>query len=152
MFLVAIISKWLHEGEQNAIGLYRRPWVAIMSCSAAVMLSLGLFFGPASARLVIVSVVVLLLGFGVLSWKRQAAILTPVAILFRPIFGKTQELSLTGVKRVSRIERPSGEGGWIEVCRLEFLVGGFFDIPGRYLGDLAGDLEHLIASPSRSRE
>lgn len=146
--MVAIITKWLHEGERDAIGLYRRPWIAIATCSAALTLVVALLFGAVSVGLGNVSVVLLLSGFGILSWRRQAAILTPSTLLFRPLVGKPREMSLSGVKRVSRIERPSGEGGWMEVCRLEFFAGGFLDIPWGYVGDLAADLERLMASPT----
>lgn len=98
-------------------------------------------------RMLATCLVALLAGFGVMSWKRKVAILTPTAILFRPLFGKPLELNLRGLKRVSRTEQLAGEAGWIEVCRLEFLVGGFFDVPWGYSGDLAGDLERLIVSP-----
>ena len=56
--------KLVYDGEQNALALYRPQ------------------------RLRIASLFVLLDGFGILCWKRQAAILTPTAILFRPIFGR----------------------------------------------------------------
>jgi hypothetical protein len=92
------------------------------------------------------SVILLLVGFGILSWIRQIAILTPSMILFRPTFGKPLRVPLSGIKRVSRRE-VYDEGGWIEVWRLEFVVGGFFDIPWGYSGDLIGDLKRLIAPP-----
>ena len=123
--MVASFSKWLHEGEQDAIGLYRRPWIAITTCSAAGTLFVALLFGAVSAGLGNVSAVLLLPAFGILSWRRQAAILTPSELLLRPLLGKPRRLFLQGVKRVSRIERPSGEGGWMEICRLEFFRVGY---------------------------
>jgi hypothetical protein len=144
--MVASFSGWLHDGELNVITRYRRPWTALVIWSMAVALSPVLFVGSRSERLIVGAMVMLLVGVGVLSWKRRIAILTPTAILFRPMFGTPLRLPLNGIKRVSRSEKPSGEGGWIEFCRLEFLVGGFLDIPWGYSGDLGGDVERLIAS------
>jgi len=143
--VVASFSRWLHEGEQDAIGVYRRPWLAMVACSGAVVLSVALLLGAAFG-LVSVAVVVLLSAFGILSWRRQAAILTPSELRFRPLLGQPRKLGLHGVRRVSRVAQ-RGEGGWTEVCRLEFVVGSF-DIPEGYVGDLAGDLERLLAPPS----
>lgn len=146
----ALFSDWLHAGEQDAVGIYRRPWILIACCSGAITLAVALVFSSLSVGLANVAVLLLLVGFGTLSWRRQAAILTPTAVLFRPLLGKPREFSLHGVKRVSRTERSSADG-WIGVCRLEFLAGGFFEIPWGYVGDLAGGLERLIAPPAHSR-
>jgi hypothetical protein len=60
--------------------------------------------------------------------------------------GTPLEIPVAGVKRVTRLERPAGEAGWIEVYRLELLVGGFFDVPGGYLGqdDLIYRIKDLV--------
>jgi hypothetical protein len=83
--------------------------------------------------------------FGLVCWGRQAAILTPSAILFRPAFGRPLEIPLAGIKYVTKIERPV-EGGWMEIYRLELLVGGFFDIPCKYIGqdDLIIRVKQLV--------
>jgi hypothetical protein len=95
---------------------------------------------------------VLMVGLGALSWKRQAAVLTRTKILFRPIFGTGLEIPLSAIRRVSRVERPGGDVGWYDACRLEFLVGGFYEIPYGYWGDIEGDLNRLIASNDRKGE
>lgn len=110
----------------------------------AVALSPALFVSSPLVRLLMASVILVLVGFGILSWIRQIAILTPTTILFRPTFGKPLRVPLSGIKRVSRREEYD-EGVWIEVWRLEFVVGGFFDIPWGYSGDLIGDLKRSIA-------
>jgi hypothetical protein len=58
-------------------------------------------------------------------------------------------LPFSGVKRVSIQEQLDGEGGWVEVCRLEFEVGGFFDVPWGYWGRLREDLQQALASRDR---
>jgi hypothetical protein len=145
---VGVLSTWLHAGEEDVVGFYRRAWPALISWGAALALSPGAVgaFAESPTRFAFVAVIALLLGLGTLSWKRQAAILTRTKILFRPTFGTSLEIPLNAIKRVSRVERPGGEAGWIQVCRLEFLVGGFYEIPFGYWGDIEDDLEWLLAS------
>lgn len=152
VLVVGVLSNWLHAGEEDIVGLYRRPWPALMSWGAALALSPGLF-AESATRFPFVVIILILVGLGILSWKRQAAVLTKSKILFRPIFGTSLEIPLSAIKRVSRTERPrriyrhpGGDAGWIEVSRLEFLVGGFYEIPFGYRGDIEGDLKKLMTS------
>lgn len=152
VLVVGVLSNWLHAGEEDIVGLYRRPWPALMSWGAALALSPGLF-AESPTRFPFVVIILILVGLGILSWKRQAAVLTKSKILFRPIFGTSLEIPLSAIKRVSRTERPrriyrhpGGDAGWIEVSRLEFLVGGFYEIPFGYWGDIEGDLKKLMTS------
>ena len=145
---MGVLSSWLHAGEEDVIGFYRRPWPALISWGAALALCPGTF-AELPTRFAFVAVIVLLLALGILSWMRQAAVLTRSKILFRPTFGSSLEIPLSAIKRVSRAEQPDGAAGWIEVCRLEFVVGGFYEIPFGYWGDIEGDLKRLIASSAQ---
>jgi hypothetical protein len=102
-FVLATISTWLHEGERDAIGIYRSPWIPLGMGLAVMALSLAAFLSTGWTQFAIALVILVLVGFGIVCWLRKAAILTPTAILFRPVGGRPSELSLTGVKRVSRV-------------------------------------------------
>jgi hypothetical protein len=147
---LVLASKWLHEGEQGAIGIYRRPRTPLFIGLAVVALSPALLARPVVIRFVFASLVLVMIGVGILCWFRDAAILTPTFILFRPVVGRPFEIPLGGVKRVTRVELPGGEAGWIEIYRLELLVGGYFDVPSGYLGqhDLSSRVMELVASTS----
>jgi hypothetical protein len=59
--------------------------------------------------------------------RRRAIILTPAALCYRPAWGKTLEVPLSGIKRVSLIE-PEREGE-VRTLRFELLVSGEFYFP-----------------------
>jgi hypothetical protein len=146
--VLATVSTWLHEGERDAIGIYRNPWIPLTMGLAVMVLSPAAFLSTASAQFAIALVILVLVGFGTVCWLRKAAILTPTAILFRPVVGRPSELSLTGVKRVSRVLVTGSDAGDYEVCRLEFIVGGYLELPWGYLHQsvLIAHLEELVAS------
>ena len=108
-------------------------------------LSLAVFLSTGWAQLAIDLVILVLVGVGIVAWLRKVAILTPTAILFRPVVGRPSELSLTGVKRVSKVLMTGSDAGDYEVCRLEFIVGGHLDLPWGYLhqSSLIAHLEEL---------
>jgi hypothetical protein len=128
----ASLAAWLHEGERDVIEINRHPWIPGGIGAALIALSPALYVGASSASLLTFTVVQLLVGFGIVSWLRKVAILPQTAILFRPVVGRPLEISLIGVKRVSKVV-VSGEGGDYVIHRLEFIVGGFLDLPGGYL-------------------
>lgn len=151
--VMPITLRWLRDGEQDAIGIYRRPWTALITFGVLFAVSPVLLASNLKVRLWTALLILVIAVAGTLCWLRQAAIVTRTAILFRPVLGKTLEIPLAGIKRLSRFQRPDGEYGWIEVHRIEFLVGGFFDIPGWYIGkdNFVKRLEQLIQE-TRSRD
>lgn len=135
---------WLHDGEHNSIRVYRSLGSASLSWLVALFLSPLIWKTPILGS----GVALLLVSFGILSWRRKAAILTPTMVLFRPIIGKPLEVSLRAIRRVTK--RPyAGEGfsddDWYEVPYLELFVGGHFKITSA-CDDLIADLEQLIAA------
>jgi hypothetical protein len=148
---MTIASGWLREGERDSIGIYRRPWTVAITGAAVIAIAPALLVSSAAAKLMVASFILAVAGIGILVWLRQAAIITRTAILFRSAFGTPLEIPLAGLKRVTRVELP-GDGGWIEVCRLELLIGGFFDIPATYTGkdDFVKHIEQLVP-PSAHR-
>jgi hypothetical protein len=147
---MVLASKWLHEGERGALGVYRRLWTPLVIGLAVIAGSPLLFARPLAVRFVIASIVLVAVGVGILCWFRDAVIPTPTSVLFRPVVGRPLEIPFGGVKRITRVELPDGEAGWIEVYRLELLVGGHFDVPRGYLGqhDLIYRVRELVASTS----
>jgi hypothetical protein len=108
---MVLASKWLHEGERGVTGIYRRPWTPVFLGLAVIAVSPLLFAQPVAIRFVFASLVFVMIGVGILCWVRNVAILTPTSVLFRPVVGRPLEIPLGGVKRVSRVELPSGEAG-----------------------------------------
>jgi hypothetical protein len=53
---MVLASKWLHEGEQGAIGIYRRPRTPLFIGLAVVALSPALLARPVVIRFVFASV------------------------------------------------------------------------------------------------
>ena len=107
-------------------------------------LSPVVYFGALSAPFLTFTVAALFAGIGIVYWRRTDCILTPTAILFRALVGRPFEIPLTGVKRVSQVV-VSDEGTDYLINRLEFVVGGFLDLP-QYLtgGVLIRRVEQLV--------
>ena len=61
--------------------------------------------------------------------RRRAVILTSTKLCYRPAWGKTLEVLLNGIKRVTLIQPESGQEGAVLTLQIELLVSGQLYVP-----------------------
>jgi len=61
--------------------------------------------------------------------RRRAIILTSTTLCYRPAWGKTLEVPLSGIKRVALIQPESGQEGAVLTLQIELLVSGQLYVP-----------------------